>query len=62
MSLYAEVFVFNLNNLVILLPIGLYIRADNSQCGMNLTQLLLGANAEINTLAVLDVVVNSRLE
>ena len=60
MSLNAEVVPFN--NLVILLVLGLDIRADNSQGGMYLTQLLLGCHTKVNTLTVPDVVVDGRLE
>ena len=60
MSLNAEVVPFN--DLVILLVLGLDIRAYYSQGGMYLTQLLLCCDTKVNTLAVLDVVIDGWLE
>ena len=51
-----------IDGLIILAPLCRHIGTDHTERSMNLTQLLLNGDAEIKTLAVLDVIVDGRHE
>ena len=47
---------------IIFLIVRLEVSTDDTQLGVHLTKLLLGRDAEVDALAVLDIVVDGRLE
>ena len=51
-----------IHGLIKLLPLGREISADDAQCSIDLAQLLLRCHAEVQSLAVLNVVVDGRHE